>query len=692
MSKDKKKKKFRQYLPLIDREISWLSFNHRVLQEAMDTENPLIERLRFLGIYSNNRDEFFRVRVATVQRILSLRKQGKKLMAEDPEKVLEEIQRIVIKQQKEFYQVFNTIIRELEQEGIFILNEHQLNEAQRVFVREYFVKYVRPALVPIMLEGHIKPFLKDLRAYLYVCLSDKEKNKNIYSLIEIPSHILPRFVEIPSAEKGKNYIIMLEDVIRCHLNDIFSIFEYTNIESYTVKVTRDMELDIDEDDYSSAITDKLIESLKKRKSGNVVRLVYDEKMPEKMLDNLLQWLKIKKDSNKIIPGGRYHNLRDFMHFPSLGRKHLVYPPFHPVPVLRLDKARSILSSLRKRDILWHYPYHSFNYFIDLLREAAIDPLVSEISITLYRVADNSKVIHSLINAAANGKKVYAVVELKARFDEESNITWAEKLKEAGVKVSFGVPHFKVHGKLLLIKRKKELFAYIGTGNFNEQTAQTYTDIGFLTTQKNITREVAKVFDLFKNNLERANYRHLLVAPFNMRRRIYDLIDEEIHQARQGKKALIILKVNNLSDIEVIKKLYEAAACGVEIRIIARSTCSIVPQQEKISENIQAISIVGRFLEHERIFYFYHRGKEKIYISSADLMTRNLDRRIEIAAPITERFFKEHLIKLLDIQWNARKKVRILDARQINSFRKAEPHDQDPQELLYSYYQQVLHLI
>lgn len=648
--------------PFHNREISWLSFNERVLQEADDPSVPLIERLRFLGIYSNNRDEFFRVRVAILQRMAELNKKEQKLLLENPSKVLVEIQKAVLKQEKLFQGTYARLMKLLEHHDIFLIDQSALDDVQKEFLKQYFKEQVRQNLVPIMLDTQRPfPFLHDRTIYLAIKLSKSVSKKEVrYALIEIPTQVLGRFVVLPSRSK-KEYIILLDDIVRFGLKEVFQIFDYDKIEAYSIKVTRDAELDMEED-ISMSLVDKLSKSVKDRDSGEPVRFIYDQNIPKDLLQYILKHAQIKKSCN-IISSGRYHNFRDFLSFPALGHQELTYEPIQPIAQPYLKGIKSYLQTILKKDILLYYPYHTFNHVIDILREAAIDPQVESIKINLYRLAKNSKVINTLINAAHNGKQVTVVVELQARFDEEANINWAEKLQEEGVKVVFGMQGLKVHAKLILIGRKNksktQYIAHIGSGNFNESTAKIYTDISLFTAHEGITQEVEKIFDFFDNPFRVKRYQTLIVSPFTTRRKFLQFIEDEMQAAQEGLKAGIELKLNNLVDPEMIQKLYEASQAGVHIRLIIRGICSLVPGVKGYSENIQVISIVDRFLEHARIAIFHHRGNPTYYISSADWMGRNLDRRIEVSTPILDKGIQKIIRHVMDLQWADNVKARVI---------------------------------
>lgn len=653
----------------INREISWLSFNHRVLQEAMDTSVPLLERLKFLGIFSSNLDEFYRVRVATHQRMLHAGVKSKILG--NPKHTLNEIQKNVIRLRDQFDATFSDVLKRLEDEGIYMINEQHLDGEHCDFVARYFQEKVRPLLVPIMLDCLPKfPYLGNQLIYLAIHLLKSSDKKDIrYALIEIPDR-LPRFIELPQKD-AKHYVIMLDDVIRYGLADIFSILDYDTFNAYTIKLTRDAEFDIS-DDITKSFYEKIAKSIKERDKGQVVRFVYDRTMPEDMLKFILEGNRLKNLEN-VIPGGRYHNARDFITFPTMGLKHLVYPPVKPLAHPALKPRSSIFDDIRKKDILLHYPYQSYQYITDLLRESAIDPKVKSIKITLYRVAKNSNIVNALINAIRNGKSVTVLIELQARFDEAANIHWVQELSKEGAKILDGVPGLKVHAKLCQITRiennKKVFYSYISTGNFNESTARIYSDHGFLTAHRAVSNEVHKVFEFLENNYKTFSYRHLLVSPFYMRNKLKKLIKAEIKNARIGKKAFIFLKLNNLVDAEMIRKLVQASQSGVKIKLLIRGICSLIPGIPGVSENIEVYSIVDKFLEHSRILWFCNDGADLFYLSSADWMIRNLDNRIEVATPIYDSDIKDELKTFMEIQFRDNVKARIVNAKLDNPYKK-----------------------
>ena len=665
----------RSELPYINREISWLSFNERVLQEAADKTVPLIERLKFLGIFSNNRDEFYRVRVATVKRLTKLGKKALAIYGEDPAELLARLQRKVIEQQNNFERIYQELKMELASKNVFIINEKQLSQTQKMFVNEFFGNELVGSLFPVMIdESKPFPYMKDKASYLYLKLEAiHSAAKNKYALIEIPSSV-SRFVILPQHGK-KHYIILVDDVIRFNTDQIFEVFGYRTIGAYNVKLTRDAELDMD-NDVSKSMIEKISKSVKARKQGQPVRFVYDSEMPEDMLRYIMKKLGMDKKDN-AIPGGRYHNFKNFINFPDLGERELVYN--HPTPLqhpVLTKKKHSTLKVIKERDILLHYPYQTYNHMVNLLREASIDPTVESIKITLYRLADSSRVANALINAVKNGKKVTAVVELQARFDEEHNIYWANKLQEEGARVIYGVPGLKVHSKLFVITTresgKEQHYVHIGTGNFNEKTSRIYTDFSLLTANKEIASDINRMFEFYENNFKVQTFTHILASPFFMRSGLVELIDKEIYAARHGKPASIILKMNNLVDKDMVAKLYEASSAGVKITLIIRGACSLMTEVPGYSDNIVAYSIVDKYLEHARVFIFHNGGNEKLYISSADWMSRNLDNRSEVAVPILDPQVRKQIRDIIHIQLSGNTKVRVLDRRQDNVYKQPKP--------------------
>ncbi|MCG9971793.1 polyphosphate kinase 1 [Christiangramia crocea] len=685
-----------------NRELSWLSFNARVLQEAADETVPLIERLRFLGIFSNNLDEFFKVRYATVKRIDLAGKSGKSVLGGiKANKLLEEITKIVIDQQAESLKILEDIQTKLRKHDIHIIKEDEVTRNQQDFIRNFFISKVSPALVTIILNDLPEiPSLKDSAAYLAVKMVMAEEtvpNKGIskivnrsvkekrYVLIEIPRNI-ERFVVLPE-ENGKQYIILLDDLIRYNLHTIFNIFNYESLSAHMIKITRDAELDLDSD-LSKSFIEKISDSVKDRIKGDPVRFVYDKTIDQETLTYLMDKMGIDS-TDSIIPGGRYHNRRDYMDFPSLGRDDLQYEVREPLPIPGLILQTSLLRGIADKDYLLYAPYQSFAYVVKFLREAALDPKVKTIKITIYRLAKISHIASSLINAVKNGKKVTVQIELRARFDEVANIRYAKQMQEEGVKLIFGVPGLKVHCKTCVIEREEEgklkRYGFISTGNFNENTSRVYTDYTLFTADPAILKEVNKVFDFFEINYKVNKYKHLIVSPHYTRSAIYKLIQNEIDNVKTGKPAGIKLKLNSISDNGVIDKLYMASKAGVKVKLLVRGICCLVPGIEGLSENIEAISIVDKFLEHPRVFIFENGGDPKVYISSADFMTRNLDLRVEVSCPIYDEDIKKELIETFDISWSDNVKARNHCKGMENPYRPSEGPKIRSQFALYDYY-------
>lgn len=678
---------------LYNRELSWLSFNHRVLQESFDKKVPLIERIRFLGIFSNNLDEFFKVRVATIKRMIDVQKGTQRVEGIKPRKLLVKIQDKVLKLQEQFEEAYQNIVNELEGHNIYIINEKGLNKKQKGFVKQYFKEKVRPVISAIMLhniEGF--PYLKDHSIYLAIKLShSKGEVDTEYAIIEIPTDVLPRFTELPSSG-AKKYIILLEDIIRFSLQDVFSIFHFDTFEAYTIKLTRDAELDMD-NDVSQSFLETISKGVIGRKTGKAVRFVFDNGIAKDLLDYILERLGLN-EGNNLIAAGRYHNFKDFISFPTIGGKEFVYERQSPLQHPVTNNSNSILSIMKKRDFMLHVPYQDFNVFISLLQEASIDPKVTEMSITVYRVARNSKVLNALINACRNGKKVNVVIELQARFDEESNIYWSRELEEVGANIFFGIPKLKVHAKTVCITRRENNklvnYACVSTGNFHEGNAAVYSDFILFTSDKRIANEVKHLFEFFEHTYRNQTYNHLIVSPLYMRKSFYDLIDNEIKNAQAGKEAYLILKINNLVDRDIITKLYEANAAGVKITLNVRGICALTPGVDGLSENIEAISIVDKYLEHSRVVIFCNGGNELYYISSADWMTRNLDRRIEVACPIYDKEIQTEIKDMINVQMLDNVKARVLDPEQENHY--VETNTDNPvrsQFALYDYYKEKL---
>ncbi|WP_299434965.1 polyphosphate kinase 1 [uncultured Maribacter sp.] len=680
----------------INREISWLLFNERVLQESADTNVPLIERMRFLGIFSNNLDEFFKVRYATVKRIVEAGKNGKSVLGGEKAKdLLEEITKIVIYQQTKSLGILKKVEEELEVQNIFIIKETELNDSQKEFAKKYFSQKVGPQLMTIILSDVNKfPTLKDTAAYLAVrILLKEEKGKKLkrFALIEIPKGI-DRFVVLPK-EGDKDYIIILDDLIRYCLGSIFTMFDYDSISAHMIKITRDAELDID-NDLSKSFIEKISSSVEHRKVSDPVRFVYDKSIRADTLSYLKEKMEVE-DTDSVIPGGRYHNRRDYMGFPSLGRQDLLYDKIKPLPVKGLNTEGSIIESIAKKDYLLYTPYHTFSYVIKFLREAALDPSVKSIKITVYRLANDSQVAACLVNAVKNGKQVTVQIELQARFDEQANIEYAEQLQAEGVKLIFGVPGLKVHSKICLVEREEEnglkRYGFVSTGNFNESTAKIYTDFTLFTAHDAILKELNKVFDFFETTYKINKYKHLIVSPHYTKSTFIKFIEKEIQNANEGKEAFIKIKMNSFTSYKMIDKLYEASNAGVKVQLIIRGICCLIPGVKGMSENIEAISVVDKFLEHSRVFIFGNDGDSKVYISSADWMTRNLDNRVEVGCPIYDEDIKQEILDTFDICWNDNVKARIFSDKQDNAYRKEEEEASRSQFLSYDYYLNKLNL-
>ena len=669
-----------------NRELSWLQFNARVLQEANDENIPLIERIRFLGIFSNNLDEFFKVRYATVKRIVEAGKAGKsELGGMVASELLEDITQVVIKQQSESLEILNDIQSKLKEENIYIINESEINNTQHTFIKDYFIQSVSPALVSIILNDHIEiPTLKDNAAYLAIKMILTNDIKQ-YALIEIPKTI-DRFVVLPK-EGNKNFIIMLDDLLRYCLKDIFNIFDYKSISAHMIKITRDAELDFDSD-LSKSFINKISDSVKHRQIGEPVRFVYDKNIDEDTLKYLLNKMGI--DSyDSVIPGGRYHNRRDYMDFPSLGRTDLLYQKITPLAINGLNLQDSIFKGISCKDYLLYTPYHTFSYIVKFLREAALDPNVRTIKITIYRLAQISHVASSLINAAKNGKKVTVSIELQARFDEQANIDYAEQMERDGVNLLFGVRGLKVHSKMCIIEREEQgrlkRYGFISTGNFNESTAKIYTDFTLFTADQKLLKDINKVFDFFETNYLILSYKYIITSPHYTKSKLFKLIDKEIENAKIGKPAYIKIKLNSISSYVMVDKLYEASRAGVKIQMIIRGICCLVPGIEGISENIEVISIVGKFLEHTRLLVFCNNNDPKVYISSADWMTRNIDNRVEVTCPIYDTDIKRELLDIFDICWSDNVKARIINETQNNVYKRNDLPKVRAQFVTYDYY-------
>lgn len=655
-----------------NREISWLAFNERVLQEAEDENMPLIERMRFLGIFSNNLDEFFRVRVAALQRLALLGKRTSTTLGFGVDETLSSIRARVIELQERFNAAFAEVEQKLSQEGIELVSEDELAPDQLQFVQNYFDERVRSQLVPILISDVGVPELKDGAIYHAIAFAGDVAKRARFALLELPDH-LDRFLVLPEKE-GRQGIVFLDDVVRVGLPRLFSNFQAKSVSAYAIKVTRDAEIDMD-DDLSKSLLEKMKKGIARRKQGDYVRFLYDATMPDDLRKFLIKKLRVV-DEASIISGGRYHNRKDLIDFPELGSPNLVHRKMRPLPHRHLNGRPSMFEQIAKRDILLHYPYHDFTQLTDFLREAAIDPKVTAIRVNLYRVAKNSHVINALMSAALNGKDVQVVIELQARFDERNNIKVTQALQEAGIQVIFGVAGLKTHSKLILVTRKEgrgeRKYAHIGTGNFNEASARVFSDLSLLTADRRIAGEVDRLFQFFEHNYQRGVFRHLIVSPYSTRRRFAQMIDREISEAKAGKKAWMVLKCNNLTDAGMIRKLYEASQAGVSVTLIVRGACALRAGVSGLSDNIQAYSIVGRFLEHARVIAFGAGGNPEFYISSADWMTRNLDRRIEVSVPIYSEQIQAEITAMLELQLKDNVKRRTLDKKQRNRYvRRAE---------------------
>lgn len=665
------------------------------MQEAKDPTVPLLERLRFLGIFSNNLDEFFRVRVATLSRMVRLGKAAKVHLEANPAKILNQIQQTVIRQQADFDQTYSTIISEMEKQGIYIKSDAQLSPAQQQFITHYFDEEVRTQIVPLMIESiPVMPLLNDKAIYMACVLGSTEVPAlQRYALIPIPTKVLPRFIILPS-DNGTRDIILLEDIIRFSLPHLFAPFGFNRFLGYIIKVTRDAELEIDASELSDNIIEELEKGLKNRKRGRATRFIFDRSIDARLLDYLIKRLSLTGKDN-LIPGGRIHNFKDFMNFPAAvftqQEEHRRNRPFvHPL----LVQPRRIMDVLDKRDVLLHMPYHSFDSVIDLLRESAIDPFVMSVKITCYRLAKDSKLVNALINAVRNGKQVTVVLELRARFDEEANLMWKTRLEEEGVTVILGLPDYKVHAKICIIKKrefgKTKQYGIVSTGNFNEGTARYYSDHCLLTANRNILADVNRVFAFLEQVHPKVESlktcRVLAVAPYNMREVFGELINKEIRAARKKKKGSVIIKLNSLVDAAMVNQLYDAANAGVDVSLVIRGICGVYTDQKSFKKPMKAISIIDEYLEHARVFIFHTAGKPKVYISSADWMVRNLDHRVEVACPIFDHRLQQELVDIMKIQLAENVKGRVLDNSQRNEYvtREEQSPELRSQVAIYDY--------
>ena len=679
----------KKYQPrFINRELSWLDFNARVLQEAAHRSVPLLDRLRFIGIFSNNLDEFFQVRYATVQRIAHSEKTGKKVFGgESASELLKMITKKVIEQQKESTQILREIEKELEKEKIYFVNENQVLDEHKAFLKEYFIQKVSPALMTIMISENRDQDFSDNQAFLAVKLSidSGDFNRNQFALIEIPKE-LDRFILLPQLG-NRQYVMFLDDLIRYHFHIIFNFNEFTSITSHMIKVTRDAELDM-EGDVSKSYINKIVESVRERILAEPVRLVYDTDIPEDTL-NLVKDLLGIDTTDGLIPGGRYHHRRDYMNFPQLKNSDLQYDRMVPVTIPGLSLENSIIKAVDKKDFLLYTPYHSFSYLIKFLREAALDPEVTTIKITIYRLSRLSNVASALINAVKNGKKVLVQIELQARFDETNNIIYAEKMRNAGVQLIFGIPGLKVHSKIGLIEKvvsgKKKRYGFISTGNLNEETAKIYTDYTLLTSNQKILKEVNKVFNFLQVHYKLKKYKHLIVSPHYTKNNVLHMINKEIENHKAGLPSGIKLKLNAITNFKMIEKLYEASCEGVPIKMIVRGICCLIPGVIEMSENIEVISIVDKYLEHPRVYIFENGGTPNVYLSSADFMTRNIENRVEVAVPIYNDILQKEILDVFEISWNDNVKARKINGPRQNIFVKNSRNEIRSQWKIYEYY-------
>ena len=670
----------------INREISWLQFNERVLEEANDSNVPLIERIRFLGIFSNNLDEFYRVRYATVKRIAVSNNSGKKIFKDRTAKqLLNDISAKATDLQQKSFSILNNIIKLLEKDKIYFVNESKVKPIHRQFIGNYFFEIISPAIDVIILNKNKKfPKFKENLSFLLIRI-ELENDEIQYAIIRFPKD-LDRFVKLPSDNLGQN-IILIDDIIRYHLKDIFKIFNPKSIEANMVKTSRDAELDFD-DDISKSFLDKIAQSVKERSSAEPVRFVYDSEIRLDTLNFLLKQMGINNETDSIIPGGKYHNRRDYMDFPNL-HTDLVYEPMQPLNVKGFSHSDNTFDKLKEKDFMIHTPYHKFSYIISFLMKSSIDPKVKKISITIYRLSKLSKIASALINAVRNGKKVIVQIELQARFDESANIRYAKEMQSQGIKLIFGSPNLKVHSKICLIERLEngilKKYGFISTGNFNESTAKVYTDLTLFTSNGKILDEVSNVFNFFNANYKRYIFKNLFVSPINTESKIKKLIINEINNAKSGKNAWIKIKINNITSHSLIRSLYDASRAGVKIEMIVRGICCLIPGKKNMSDNIEVISIVDRFLEHTRFMIFNNDGNNKTFISSADWMTRNLDNRVEVTCPILQDDLKNEILDIFNICWSDNIKARMVNVNFDGKSRVSNKNEYRSQKNIYNYY-------
>jgi|TARA_B100001093_G_scaffold216089_1_gene207373 polyphosphate kinase len=668
-----------------NRELSWLDFNERVLQEAEDKSVPLIDRLRFIGIFSNNLDEFYKIRYATVKRIaLSNQKEKKVYKGESAKDLLSKITKNAIKLQQKSTIIFNSILKDLEKENILMINEKNIPKESLEYLNEFYQNKVFPQLkIVILNEKDNFPQLTDFSSFLIVSIKSKN-NKFFYALIQFPSEI-NRFIVLKN--KLHKNILLIDDLIRYNLNQIFKIFDPISVTANMIKFSRDAELDFD-DDISKSYLEKISQSVKDRLNGEPVRFIYDKEINPKTLNFLLDKMNINSETDSIIHGGRYHNKRDYMKFPGLNQN-LVYKNIIPLNIPGFMKNKSIFKILNDKDFLQHTPYHNFNHILNFLSEASIDPDVKKISITIYRLSKLSSVANTLINAAKSGKKVVVQIELQARFDENANIDYAKLMQDQGVKLIFGIPNLKVHAKICVVEKKIDnkikKYGFVSTGNFNESTAKIYTDFTLFTSNKEILNDISKVFDFFKFNYKKFKFNHLILSPYRTQTHFTDLINDEIENAKKGKNAFIKIKLNNITSYSMIEELYKASRSGVKIKMIVRGICCLLPNRKNLSENIQVISIIDKFLEHTRMFIFCNDGDNKTFISSADWMTRNLENRVEVTCPVLDRNISKRINGIFDIYWEDNIKSRLVNSSNNNDYKKNNKSKLRSQEEVYNFH-------
>lgn len=668
-----------------NRELSWLDFNERVLQEAADITVPLIERLRFIGIFSNNLDEFYKVRYATVKRLaLSKEKVKKFYKGENAKDLLNLITERAIELQNRSNLILDFILKDLEKENIFIVDEQAIPKDSISYIESFFSDKIQPKLKIVLLnEKDDFPQLSESSCFLIIKIESKNKNLN-YAIIQFPDEF-ERFIVIKNQDV--KYVIMIDDIIRYHLFEIFKIFNPSNISANMIKFSRDAELDFD-DDISKSYLEKISQSVKDRLKGDPLRFVYDKEIDPNTLKFLLEKMNINSEIDSVIPGGKYHNKKDYMNFPILNND-LAYDKIEHLVIKDFYKHKTVFESIDERDFLVHTPFHKFNHILTFLSEASIDPDVKRICITIYRLSKLSSVANTLINAAKNGKEVIVQIELQARFDETNNIDYAKLMQDQGVKLIFGIPTLKVHAKVCvvekLINNKILKYGFISTGNFNESTAKIYTDFTIFTSNQSLLDEISNVFEFFSFNYKKFKYEKLIISPYNTKKFFKSLIKNEIKNAKRGKDAFIKIKLNNITNYEMVEELYKAAEEGVKIYLIVRGICCLIPNQKNTHNNIELISIVDKFLEHTRMFIFCNNGKNKTYISSADWMTRNLDNRVEVTIPIEDEKISNQLNDIFSIYWNDNQKSRYVNSENNNEYRKNELGIIRSQSQVYNYH-------